>query len=203
MVSDTQGNINFYDLRFTGGGGSGFEHVFQEEYQDIVSAEISQRPALETIGASSGRQQYLYAVGYVERAHRNQKSMSQQILDMDIHPSGNVLATSGQDKDVRFWTYPGAGVLENEIFHAGGQINPVDETYTFNQSHRQLNEEQSKIEAMIAEILRMDTKEGEDIFTREEVQRRMREFVSTADDRMRKDEEAEYIRERDMGGRKL
>lgn len=49
----------------------------------------------------------------------------------------------------------------------------------------------------------MDTKEGEDIFTREEVQRRMREFVSTADDRMRKDEEAEYIRERDMGGRKL
>ena len=49
----------------------------------------------------------------------------------------------------------------------------------------------------------MDTKEGEDIFTREEVQRRMREFVSTADDRMRKDEETEYIRERDMGGRKL
>lgn len=49
----------------------------------------------------------------------------------------------------------------------------------------------------------MNKKEGEDIFTREEVQRRMSEFVSTADDRMRKDEEVGYIRERDMGGRRL
>lgn len=55
VVSDTQGNINFYDLRFTGGGGTGFERVFQEEYSDVVSSEIAQRPALEDVGAVAGR----------------------------------------------------------------------------------------------------------------------------------------------------
>ena len=47
---------------------------------------------------------------------------------MDIHPSGNSLATAGKDKDVRFWTYSGAGCYANDIFH-GGSVDPCDNLY--------------------------------------------------------------------------
>ena len=58
------------------------------------------------------------------------------IIDFDIHPSGNSLATVAADKDVRFWTFPGAGSVQRDIFH-DGSIDPVDAEYQFNQSHKE------------------------------------------------------------------
>lgn len=51
-----------------------------------------------------------------------------KIIDMDIHPTGNSLGTIAEDEDVRFWTYPGSGNIQEDIFHFG-KVNPAEDKY--------------------------------------------------------------------------
>jgi hypothetical protein len=88
-------------------------------------------------------------------------------MDLDIHPNGTSMASSGKDKHVRFWTYPGAGCLLNDCFH-GGQVNVQDEEFLFNQSHKQSATETEDLLETLRVIETKQKREGEDVFTRED-----------------------------------
>lgn len=61
----------------------------------------------------------MYSVGHIHSAHRLGTGVGLDVTDIDIHPNGTSMATSGKDKHVRFWTYPSAGGLNNDCFHGG------------------------------------------------------------------------------------
>ncbi|CAL6018329.1 Collagen_alpha 1 chain [Hexamita inflata] len=194
VVGDEAGDINFYDLNYTNAS-YGFEKLFENNFTENFKAEFTQQPEV-------GQTHNLYSIGYVHAAHRSQKGQGTALIDMDIHPSGNSLGTTGKDKDVRFWTYPGSGNLQNDIFH-GNIIDPAAQEFQFNQSHKELQSEQDELEKKIKDIERMERNQNEDIFSREEVQLQMKQYVSTADERQREAEEADFIREREGAGRRI
>ena len=101
------------------------------------------------------------------------------------------MATAGGDRDVRFWTYFGAGSYGFDKFH-GAAVDPTKQELQFNQSHRDLKDQRvrdSEFFTNLAEIRQKETRAGEDIFSREEVQTEMRRYISTAEDRYRTAEE--------------
>lgn len=72
-------------------------------------------------------------------------------------------------------------------------MDPVDQEFQFNQSHRELQEQESLLEIVRDEIERMPRRRGEDIYTREEVQDKMKKYINIADERLRDAQEAGYF----------
>lgn len=109
IVGDKDGSINFYDLNYT--------------TSPLAVDTLFADP--ETLSANNGPIGQLYSIGYIRNAHRQSSGKGTAIIDFDVHPTGNSLATVAADKDVRFWTSPGAGSVQRDIFH-DGHVDPVD-----------------------------------------------------------------------------
>lgn len=132
-VGDSGGNVSFFDLAVA--------------HEVNISGTYPVSPLDDTsleslLGISTLEQSNdpirLRPLETITRAHRSTKD-TQQILDLAYHPNGHVLATIGDDKDMRFWSCNRPGTLLHDIFHHSGDhtwLNPADERYSHNQSHR-------------------------------------------------------------------
>ncbi|KAH0573924.1 Collagen alpha 1 chain [Spironucleus salmonicida] len=187
-IGDVNGDINFYDLSNT-------NQNFNFEAPEIEFYRNSDFIDVKTL--------ILQPISKIQGAHRNSQNIGVKIIDLHAHPLGNSLASAGADKDVRFWTSFGAGCFQFDKFHQGG-VDPTMGELQFNQSHRELNNQQGDSELFqhLKEIRELETRVGEDIFSREEVQKSMKQYIATAEERYRELEEAAggFVRERDLGG---
>lgn len=134
-------------------GPQGFGGVF--DLTPAVSADVlamhevlrSALPsAFHCLAKSAGRTLTFTPIGSILKAHRTIDKNDCRLIDLAFHPIGHVLCTIGSDKDLRFWGYNRCGNMMIDVFHKSDDkaINPTDEIYSHNKSHKEYAINQGK-----------------------------------------------------------